>query len=187
MTTNHSLTGRSELNLTNLKGKHNTGKTPIYDKITLIKEKILEDYLIPVFTNQMFKLYENAYFIDNLQKKIQEFYDTYKLDELAVYIELLKIIKIIIQNYKTIDEYKKKINTKKIEPNDIVSMIFKTIQVRLLPEYELYNSIIGMPKKALKQKYDMDVIAEIKKKLGEENTSYKKIKEHIQKVYAVTF
>lgn len=183
----HSLTGRNEFNLANLKGKHNTGKTPIYDKITLVKEKILEDYLMPVFTNQMFKLYENAYFIDKVQKKIQEFYDTYKLDELTVYIELLKIIKIMVQNYKTIDEYEQKINAKKMQANDVVSMIFKTTQIRLLPEYELYDSILGKPKKALKQTYDMDIIAEIKKKIGEENTSYKKIKEHIQKVYEVTF
>jgi hypothetical protein len=185
--TTHSLTGRSELNITNLKGKHTTGKTPIYDKITLVKEKILEDYLMPVFTNQMFKLYENAYFIDKIQKKIQDFYDTYKLDELTVYIELLKIIKIMIQNYRTIDEYEQKINAKKMQANDVVSMIFKTSQIRLLPEYELYDSILGKPKKALKEKYDMDIIAVIKQKLSEENISYKKIKEYIHKIYEVTF
>ncbi len=61
-------------------------------------------------------------------------------------------------------------------------MIFKTTTIKLLPEYELYDSIIGKPKKELKQKYNENIIINIKNLLLKENITYKKIKEQLLKL-----
>ena len=186
----HSLTGRNEMNFNNLKGKIHFEKQPISMKIKKIKDRVVEDYLMPLFTNQTHTLFENVYFIDNIQKKIHYFYEIYKLDDLIVYIELLKVIKMLIENYQIIDNYETQTNNvgnSKINKNDVVSLIFKTTKIRLLPEYEIYDSILGKPKKEFNQTYNNNIISAIKKLVEKENASYKTIKEYIETNYDVTF
>jgi hypothetical protein len=186
----HSLTGKNEINITNLKGKIHFEKQPISMKIKKIKDRVVEDYLMPLFTNQIHTLFENVYFIDKIQKNIHYFYETYKLDELIVYIELLKVIKMLIENYQIIENYETQPNSlkqSKINKNDIVSLIFKTTKIRLLPEYEIYDSILGKPKKELNQKYDDSIISTIKRLLEKDNANYTQIKEYIITNYDVTF
>jgi hypothetical protein len=145
---------------------------------------------MPLFTNKIHTLFENVYFIDNIQKNIHYFYETYKLDELIVYIELLKVIKMLIENYKIIENYEGQTNTinqSKINKNDVVSLIFKTTKIRLLPEYEIYDSILGKPKKEFNQKYDTNIVSAIKKLVEKDSANYRQIKEYIVKNYDVTF
>jgi hypothetical protein len=183
---NHCLTGKNEINLNNLKGKNNIEKYPISKKIKFLKDKIVEDYLMPLFTNQTNTLYENVYFIDTINKKVKYYYETYKLDDLLIYMELLKVIKMLIENYKTVENYEMKMNNK-LNPSEVVSMIFKTTKIRLLPEYEIYNSILGKPNRELNEVYNSDIIFEIKKLINQENCNYQKIKEYISINYGVTF
>ena len=179
--TSHSLTGKNTINIHNLKGMSITEKNSVPSKIKKLKEKILEDYLLPLFTKNWNTLYENNYFIENIQKNIQYYYNTYKLDELTIYNELLKVIKILIDNYQTLENYENK-TKQHFDPNQITSFIFKTTKIRLLPEYEIYDNIVGKPKKELKQKYNDDIICIIKKLLKQENMTYHTIKEHIEKI-----
>jgi hypothetical protein len=181
----HSLNGKNNLNFINLKGKSTNQKIPVSIKIKKIKERILEDYLMPIFTNQPEKLNENIFFIDKIQKNINNYYETYKLDELVVYNELLKVIKIFIDNNQTTELFVTKSNSSSTK--DIISMVFKTTKIKLLPEYEIYDSIIGKPKKELNQRYNNDIIITIKKLLEQENITYNKIKEYITTTYDVTF
>jgi hypothetical protein len=181
----HSLSGRNSVNFINLKGKLPNQKIPVSVKIKKIKERILEDYLMPIFTNQPEKLSENIFFIDKIQKNINNYYETYKLDELVVYNELLKVIKIFVDNNETTHHSISKTNNSKSK--DIISMVFKTTKIKLLPEYEIYDSIIGKPQKELNQKYNNDIIITIKTLLEQENITYNKIKEYITTTYDVTF
>ena len=62
-------------------------------------------------------------------------------------------------------------------------MIYKTTTIRLVPEYEIYNSIIGRPKRELNQKYNEDIILDIKRLMTNEVVSFNKIKEFIEATY----
>jgi len=176
----HSLTGKNMLNLNNLKGLYINETNNIPSKIKKLKERILEDYLLPLFTKKWNTLNENVFFIESLQKNINYYYNIYKLDELNTYYELLKVIKILVDNYQTLENYEKQTKSH-FDPNHITSFIFKTAKIQLLPEYEIYDNIIGKPKKELKEKYDIDMICLIKKLMEQENMTYHKIKEHIEK------
>jgi hypothetical protein len=178
--TTHSLTGKNHLNINNLKGVYLNETNNIPVKIKKLKERILEDYLLPLFTKKWNTLNENVFFIETLQKNISYYYNIYKIDELNTYHELLKVIKILIDNYQTLENYESQTKTK-FNPNQVTSFIFKTAKIQLLPEYEIYDSIIGKPKKELKEKYDIDMICLIKKLIEQENMTYNKIKEHIKK------
>jgi hypothetical protein len=53
--------------------------------------------------------------------------------------------------------------------------------IKLLPEYEIYNSILGKPKRELNQIYDQQIIEQIKEMLTQDNITFYKIKEYILK------
>ena len=147
-------------------------------KIKKLKDRILNNYLIPLVSKQWDVLKENMYFIDEIQKKIQYHYDIYKSDELIAYNDLLKVFKVLIEKQKLLEDYDENKNGKR-DPNEIMTMIFKTSIIKLLPEYEIYDSIFGRPKRELNEKYDDVVIAKIKELLKEDDITYKKIKEYI--------
>jgi hypothetical protein len=175
----HSLSGKIELNILNLKGSCLFQKQPAIIKIKNIKEKIMENYIIPLFSKQWETLNENVYFIENIQKKLNSYYNTYKLEELSVYNELLQVVKLFIDNYQKIENYEKHKNTN-TQTKEVMSMIFKTIKIRLLPEYEIYDNILGKPDKQLNQKYDESILSTIKEFLGKENCTYSEIKEYLE-------
>ena len=176
----NTLTGKNELNKLNLTGKSNKHKFPVSSKIKNIKERILQDYLIPLFTKQWDILKENKFFISEMQKKINYYYEIYKLDELVVYIEMLKVLQILIDKHQLLEDTENTIKSKR-DPNEIITVIFKTSMIRLLPEYEIYDSIVGKPKKERNETYDEYIIADIKRLLSQDKISYSKIKEHILK------
>ena len=55
--------------------------------------------------------------------------------------------------------------------------------IRLLPEYEIYNSVLGRPKSELNQKYNEEIIEDIKKMMTSETITFNKIKEFIKNKY----
>jgi hypothetical protein len=67
------------------------------------------------------------------------------------------------------------------DTNQIMSIIYKTPKIRLLPEYEIYNSILGQPNLHLKESYDESIIIQIKELLLKKEISYKQIKNILTK------
>ena len=149
-------------------------------KIKKLKERILNNYLIPLVSKQWNVLKENIYFIDEIQNKIKYHNDIYKQDEpeLVAYNEMLKVFKVLIEKQKILEDYDKTMNGKR-DSNEIMTMVFKTSMIKLLPEYEIYNSIFGKPKRELNEKYDDDIISKIKELLKEDDITYKKIKDYV--------
>jgi len=178
-----SLNGKYELNELNLSGKSYTNHQTSSFKIKKIKERILEDYLVPLFSKQWTTLKENTFFLNAIQKKLNSYYSTYKLDELLVYIQLLKVFNILIEKYKLLENVEEK--NKQRQKNEIISMVFRTSMIQLQPEYEIYNCIIGKPKRELNEKYNDKIIADIKNMLIKDDSSYKKIKEYLTTTYII--
>ena len=118
---------------------------------------------------------ENIFLIDEIVNKINYYYELYKINELLVYIELLKVLKILIDNYKLLESYNATSNGKR-DKNEVMSMVFKTSMIRLLPEYEIYDSILGKPKREFGESYDQTIINHIKNLLTFDDITYHKIK-----------
>lgn len=178
----NNLTGINKINEHNLTGKSDFICTPFIYKIQSLKNRILNNYLIPLFSKQWDILNENVFFIDKYREILEKYYKNYKLDDLLVYIELLKILKILIDKHNLLIDTEKQINSLK-DPNDVVTMIYKTSMIRLVPEYEIYNSILGRPKKELSEKYNEEIIIDIKQMMKNDMVSFYKIKDFIEKKY----
>jgi len=166
----------------NLTGKYSYNYNVNYNSANLrikkLKERILNNYLIPLVSKQWNVLKENIYFIDEIQHKIKYHSDIYKTDELVAYDEMLKVFKVLIEKQKLLEDYDANMNGKR-DPNEIMTMVFKTSMIKLLPEYEIYDSIFGKPKRDLNEKYDDDVIKKIKELLKEDDITYRKIKDYV--------
>jgi len=178
----HNLTGFNKIHKITLSGKNDVMyNNPSY-KIKLLKDKIVTMYLVPLFSKQWDKLNENFFFIDHCLEELLLFYKTYKLDELLVYIELLKILKILLDKHNLLIDVESHHKIKR-NPNEVISIIYNTSTIRLLPEYEIYNSILGRPNKEKKENYNENIIVDIKKWITLENISFQKIKEYIEQKY----
>lgn len=165
----------------NLLGKYNynykyTSSSNL--KIKRLKQRILNNYLIPLVSKQWDVLKENIYFIDDIQNKIKYYSDIYNSDELAGYNEMLRVFKVLIEKQKLLEDYDETMNGKR-ESNEIMTMVFKTSMIKLLPEYEIYDTIFGRPKRELNEKYRDDIISKIKELLKDDDVTYKKIKEYV--------
>lgn len=152
-------------------------------KIKKLKERVLNNYLIPLVSKQWNVLKENIYFIDEIQRKIQFHNDIHKSDELNAYNDMLKVFRTLIEKQKLLEDYDKKMNVER-DSNDVMTMVFKTSMIKLLPEYEIYDSIFGKPKRDLNEKYNEEVIEKIKGLLKEDDITYGKIKEYVVANYA---
>lgn len=168
----------------NLTGKYsfnyNYNNSSSNIKIQRLKERVLNNYLVPLVSKQWNTLKENIYFIDEIQNKIQYNINTFKHDgqELIPYKEMLKVFKVLIEKQKLIEDYDK-INNGNRDPNEIMTMVFKTSMIKLLPEYEIYDSIFGKPKRELNEKYDDEIVEKIKDLLKEDDITYTKIKTYL--------
>jgi hypothetical protein len=178
----HNLTGFNKINKNTLSGKNAGMYNNTSYKIKLLKDSIINTYLVPLFSKQWDILNENVFFIDHYSQQLISFYKTYKLDELLVYTELLKILKLLLDKHNLLIDVESQHKMKR-DPNEVVSMIYKTSMIRLLPEYEIYNSILGRPKREKNESYNEKVISDIKKCIQSENTSFQKIKDYIEDKY----
>jgi hypothetical protein len=179
----HNLTGiNNHVIEHNLKGKNHNTNNPFIHKIESLKKHIVNNYLIPLFSKQWDILNQNVFFIDKYKDLLEKYHKIYKLHDLLVYIELIKILKLLIDKHNLLIDTEKQINNIK-DPNDIVSMIYKTTMIRLVPEYEIYNSIVGRPKRELNQEYNEEIIIDIKKMMSSETVTFNKIKDFIENKY----
>jgi hypothetical protein len=178
----HNLTGINHSNENNLTGKNDIKSVAFIYKIESLKTRIINNYLVPLFSKQWNVLNENIFFVDKHKDLLEKYYKTYQLSDLLVYIELIKILKMLVDEHNLLIDSEKQLNNIK-DPNDVVNMIYKTTMIRLLPEYEIYNSILGRPKRELSQKYNEEIIEDIKKMMTNEKITFNKIKEFIKNKY----
>ena len=93
---------------------------------------------------------------------------------------MLKIIKILFNTNDLLIDLEDKTKSK-YDKNNIINMVYKTTKIQILPEYEIYNSIIGKPNK--KEPYNENIINDIKIMISKENITYDKIEEYLLKKY----
>lgn len=180
---NLSISGKNNYNEHNLLGKSKYGGQPpnSLNEIKKIKIRILNNYLIPLYKKQWKKLYENLFFLPKIKEKINVYKDFSNFEDLQLYIDLIQLLEIIIEKEKQ-EQNMKMLFTSTIETNSpqAMSMMVQLTTIRLLPEYELYHSLFGKPKKETKETYEPQKITTIKKLLEKENMDYQQMKNYFE-------
>lgn len=165
-----SLTGKNKHNFLNLTGIQNSSinMEPIY--IKNIKKRCFNYFIIPLQTNNWNIIDQNMFIYDDIYNKLNKYYKIKPSSDMQMYITILNVIFQLNGEYKNYDYN----NQTKF---DGLAKIIQTLPtIKLLPELELYNMILGKPENL---DYDKEIIMKIKKLLKIENITYDKIKEYI--------
>jgi len=174
-----SLSGKNIINENNLKGKSNFNVQNVSMEIKNLKITIMNKYMIPLFSKQWKTLYENLFFIYKYKNKVDKLYNLYKLEELLVYKDMLKLFEIMVEEHKILDDTERRLYNTTTSKEQFASLIYKTTKIRLLPEYEVYDSIFGKPKREKAESYKADLIDKIKLLLAKDDITYSFIKESV--------
>jgi hypothetical protein len=181
MITTLSLSGKKTYNSLNISGKQLIlGKSKISDEIDNFKISILNNLIFPLISKDWQSLNENIYSLDKLKTKIDTYYDSYKLDDLLIYKEVMNAIEIVVSEHKELEGLEKKIYG---DTTNLSTMIYKTAMIKLKPEYEIYNLIIGKPNKAQNEIYVDEILKDIENLLLQDDISFNRIKDFISKKY----
>lgn len=183
-----SLSGKEVIYKWNLKGKINSDEKNLPLEIKKFKIKIMDTLLLPLLSKQWHVLKNNLFLIDSFKQKITFYYNSYKLDDILLYKDIISLCEIFIyQNSQLIDAEQRIYNNSTSSNKNLtnISFVYKTSMIKLKPEYEIYDSILGKPQKNNKQTYNENIINEIQKLMTMENINYDKIKDYIVKKYFI--
>ena len=173
MITTLSLTGKNSYNRLTISGKQ-TSKEHISLEIKKIKLLILNKLIFPLLSKQWKVLNENLICLSGINKKLDYYYNIYKLDDLVIYKELLKIFDFIRFQNDELESLEKQmlsnINISNVNnPTNVVNMNLSTLIhktntiIKLKPEYEIYDLILGKPNKKTGESYNEEIIKHIEK------------------------
>jgi hypothetical protein len=175
-----TLTGKKEMyNINNITGINwSSNKNPI--DVENLKIAIINKFIIPFISKNWKVLEENSIFIEKITQKIKFYSSIYNSEYLALYKDIMPIFEMIINQHLEINNLEKKIyNT-----NDTISLVIKTPFIKLKPEYELYNLILGKPNLHEGCSYNDVILQDITNILNIDDITFDKIKIYISNKYS---
>jgi hypothetical protein len=176
---NSSLSGKQNFNEHNLQGKSNYYlKKDIPKEIKNFKIKIQNDFLIPFYKKDWKKLHENLFFLSNLKRKLEKYTHLTDIFDLNFYIDLFHLLEMIIQKEHLLEQNLTKNKHRITLEEKEFALMVRLAPIRLLPEYEIYNSLFGKPNREEKETYDLNKIKTIQNLLEKENIDYDQIKRY---------
>jgi hypothetical protein len=173
------LSGKNMYNKISLTGKNVYRENALPVEIKNMKIKILNDLIMPFISKQWNILKENLFVLEKTKEKLDYYIGIYKLDELIIYKEIIRAIELIVFQNEQLEHLEKNMYNNE----DVSTMVYKITTIRMKPEYEMYDIILGRPDKKLNQKYDESIIKEIGRLLLIGNMTFNKIKMTIQNNY----
>jgi hypothetical protein len=181
MITTLSLTGKKSYNPLNLTGKslcnNKTDSSPYY--VTKIKSIIFDRYITPILVKDWKVLKENLFQINTIIKRVDGYYDISKDESLVVYKYMLQVIKSTIDTTDELSTLEERLFD---NGKDVAKITMKIPRIRLKPEMELYNLIIGKPDKNL---YDKTILTYISELLKTEYITFREIEKNINIYYNI--
>lgn len=155
-----------------LTGKNTQLIIPSY--VTEIQVNIMNNIIVPLLSSKWSVLNTNLFLIETLQPRLALYYSIYKLPELLMYQNILTICNNVFNEHIQLMDLEKKHYGSTI--NNLTNIVYKTSMVTLKPEYGLYNMIVGVPKFISGERYNSDILAEIKLLLVAPNVNFDIIK-----------
>lgn len=170
------LTGKHILNETTLKGKSNisTGNQSSSLDFQNFQRDVMSYFVVPLTTKQWISLKHNMFFLPKFKKRLQNF------KEKHVYTDLFSLLELIADEHKQVENLESRLNSMLSTRDQFFSMVYKTKRIKLLPEYEIYDSILGKPSREKGQQYRDEIISLIKTLLERDKVTYDLIKERVE-------
>jgi len=172
-----SLTGKPNTSGTILSGnKIINSNNYIPSEIATLKINIMNTIILPFNSKNWKILEENLVFIDIIKEKLLSFESKYPHINLQMYNDLVEAYESTIYLHMEVINLETQMYGLN---NGSANMLIKTVMLRLKPELELYNLIIGRPKFNLGETYDTTITNKILLLLQIENITFEQIKNNL--------
>jgi hypothetical protein len=180
-----TLSGKDGTNKWNLTGKNSSIEPNLPIEIKNLKIRIMNTLLLPLLSKQWKIMKNNMFLIDSFKQKINFYYDSFKLEEILLYKEIINLCEIFVLQSAQLEETEKRIYGSNINAKNkqTISLVYETTIIKLKPEYEIYDSIFGKPTRQNKQTYSDDIIIDIQKMMVKDNITYEIMKNYLEKKY----
>lgn len=167
MNSSISLTGQNSNNLLTLTGMSKTYNNNNNYLVKKIKEKIFALFIKPLYNSNWNIINQNMFRYDDIINKLEKYKKIYPYEDIDIYLVILNTIAELNGEYSKFseDQYGNKMG--------IAELVQKVPNMRLAPEFELYNLILGKPEN---YDYNLMIIEEIKKLLLDPNIDFDYIK-----------
>ena len=177
-----SMSGARNLTYFNICGDTRTNNQGqiIPTEVKKLKIQILNYYIIPFMSKNCKVLEENLVFFDIIIRKLTSFNTRYPNLNLQIYIDLLYVLEtaVFLNIENTNLEEKLYCNN-----SNMSTMSFKTVMLRIKPEYEIYNLIFGKPNFKCEEYYNTNILNDILTLLNTYNVTFIQIKTIISNKY----
>ena len=174
-----NLTGKKNINKFNLSGKNITSNN--FSIVNKLKIRIMNLFILPLLSNQWEKINKNLFLLDYFRENLEKYARVSMQQDILLYVDILNIFEILMDQRIQLDILKT--DAKKTSDNEIINMVYRTTMIKIKPEYELYDNIIGKPKREENMFYKEDIIKDIQKYMMLENTSFEIIQKYITNKY----
>ena len=173
MQTNQSITGRSGPNPSNLRGGNpgNGLQTPHH--VRRMKTLVFDKFIGPLMRNDWKSLEQNHIVIDGIIERIEKYNKEAKHEALEMYANLLRLV----QDMFTKNRFYNAKGQEGDEGRTVAKVVAMLPTLRLRPEYEVYNLILGEPDE--NEYYDDMVISRLAVLIKDEDMTIDKIREKI--------
>lgn len=164
---------RRQLFLSNLGGKK---QDPfIYPKPVLdIQETIMDNIVLPLVNSQWNTVQENLFLVDILKARIDSYINYYNMPSLILYKDILIIYGKVLNEHIQLSKLERIVYP--ADEDNICRFVYKTSMIKLKPEYDLYNLIIGPPNLAKNERHDPLIINNIQQLMNQTNINFQTIK-----------
>lgn len=180
---NTSLTGISNRNLHVLVKQDNNnncgGRVPT--DVVKIKATIMRVIIIPSLAKNWKVLEENLIFFDSIQAKLSKLKSKYPCLGLELYVDLLNAFQTSVFMHIEITSLENRLYGS--DCSTVSTILFKTVMIRLKPELEFYNLVIGKPNLSAGEKYKTTAINDILMLLEVPNVTFEQMKDFITTKY----
>lgn len=184
-----SMLGSKNQNYFNICGNNKVNRSntntdaDIPSEVKKIKIQILNYFIIPFMSKNWEVLEENLVFFDIIIEKLTLFNLKYPNLNLSIYVDLLQSFETSI--FLNIENTNLE---EKLYGGDcsMSTILFKTVMLRIKPEYEIYNLIFGKPNLNFGETYNMIILTDILVLLHTDNITFVQIKTNISNKYINT-
>jgi hypothetical protein len=179
-----SMSGARNQTYFNICGYTNTNSQSLSQNIPTevkkIKIQILNCYIIPFMSKNWKVLEENFVFFYVIISKLTSFNTRYPNLNLKIYIDLLYSFETAVFLNIENTNLEEKLYGKECNMSTI---LFKTVMLRIKPEYEIYNLIFGKPNFKCEESYNTNILNDILTLLHTDNVTFIQIKTNISNKY----
>jgi len=173
----HSLTGKETIHPHHLSGKAFAFRDDHSEAQRLLKRRICQKLLLPLVSKQWDQFRKNLFLADQFRAKLDGLPGS---EDLSIYRELLQLFHVIHEQHTQLEDWEKrsKTTTSSASSNaslNLISMVYRTTFVKLRPEYELYDQILGKPSRLKGETYREDILTTIDRLMRAPDADYDKV------------